>query len=183
MDSIKYDTKHILKEHQEALQLLFDAVDLSKITFVGGIADYLNLRTHFKLPINDIDMVFSDYKTLEEFGKIVPLKRFKSTYHTDTDSVFIGNYTSKGHEIHFDFFKQYSIHKTANSKSSLLGQTVYHTTFKGMQDFHNGQIASLTSDVTKDKYDWKRLYKHSRKAALYNLLCYKQEKEQLTYES
>ena len=179
MNTIEYDKNTITKPGKEALSLLFSTLDINKVTFVGGIADYLNLRGHYNMPINDIDIVFRDESVLNELGKVLQIQRFESKYATDTNLVYVTNFKHPQGEIHIDFFKQVSIHKRPNNSSLLLGTKVLHTSFVGMQQFHNEHIELMSSDSKDNQYEWKRLYKHSRKAALYNLITYKQEKQEL----
>ncbi len=179
MDTLKYDKSHILESRQEALHLLFSTLDLTKVSFVGGIADYINLRGKYVMPINDIDLVFRDEEDLKALAQVLPLKRFESKYATDTNIVYVTNFEHKTAPIHIDCFRQHTIYNRPTSTSDLLGHQVNHHSFKGMKQFHNEHVELMSSDSKLHEYEWKRLYKHSRKAALYNLICYKRDKQEL----
>lgn len=177
MDVLKYDRAHILKEHQEILHVIFETIDMDKVVFVGGIADYLNLRPKYQMPVNDIDLCFRAKEHIANFEKRFKMTRYPSLYMRDAKAVFNGECVVDGKSVHFDFFQQSSIYTRPISQSSLLGQKVLHTSFEGMQAFHNEHIELLCSDSLGEKYNWKRLYKHSRKAALYNMISFKMERE------
>ena len=177
MNYFEYDTAHICKEHRQLFKELFQCLDLDKVVFVGGIADYLNLRPDFEMPINDIDLTFRSKSHITAFTQRYPMKRHESIYSNDALHVFTGGCTINGRHIHFDFFQQDSVFIRPVAKSELLGQQVLHTSFVGMQAFHNEYIALMSSDEQAENYEWKRLYKHSKKASLYNLLSYRKEKE------
>lgn len=177
MDYIKYDNSHILKEHKQLFNILFETLDISKVVFVGGIADYLNLRPHFQMPINDIDLCFRSKAHIAEFAKRYPLRRYPTIYTLDAKEVYTGDCKINGRLIHCDLFRQESVYIRPIAQSTLLGQKVLHTNFEGMKAFHNEHIEFMSSDLQAEQYNWKRLYKHSRKASLYNLLSYREEKE------
>ena len=62
----EYDRKHIFNEQQATFESVFSKVDLSKIAFVGGVADYLNLRDYYDMPVNDLDIIFQDEEDLRQ---------------------------------------------------------------------------------------------------------------------
>ena len=45
-----------------------------------------------------------------------------------------------------------------------------------MKKVHNDEIPLKTSEARGNSYEWKRLYKHSKKASLYNNVIFLQEK-------
>lgn len=59
---LEYDKKNIRSLQQMALEFLFNNVNLSKVVFCGGIADYLNLRQYYDITINDIDLLLKTNK-------------------------------------------------------------------------------------------------------------------------
>ena len=54
---LKEDEQNIFYEQKQALKNIFKNLDITKIAFVGGIADYINLRSYYDMPINDIDII------------------------------------------------------------------------------------------------------------------------------
>lgn len=176
MNFIKEDNQAIYAEQKATFQFIFDHVDLSKITFVGGVADYINLRSYYKMPVHDIDIIFQDEKDLKEiFNKIGAKKYTSSFYKIDQMEVFVSKFIANNKRVHIDFFKLNNI-REGTVKSYLLGQQVQHSSFVKMQKFHNSYVSKLTSEVLGEKYEWKRLYKHSKKASLYNMISYQNEK-------
>lgn len=180
MNYLDYDTEHIYQEHKKTFALLRDTIDLSQVVFVGGVADYLNLRGQHPMPINDFDLVVSNPSVLE------PLKEFVSFAHTETlylhesKSVFQANYVVDNCWVHLDIFLVESIYEHGLSCSQFLGTDIQHHDFETMRKFHNNQISVFTTDVKGSEYDWKRLYKHTRKGGLYNLTAYKNKPSLLT---
>lgn len=177
MKDLNYDKTHILPEHQKLFEILFKTMNLEKVVFVGGIADYLNLRHEFDMPINDIDLCFRDTEHIKNFSQIYPMRKYPSVYTKDALAVYTGAVQIAKRRIHFDLFQQPSIFTRPVSQSELLGRKVLHTSFEGMRDFHNEHVGLLSSEQMGHEYEWKRLYKHSRKAALYNMITYKREKQ------
>lgn len=176
MNYLQYDTTHIYKEHQDTFALLRDTIDLEQVAFVGGIADYLNLRGHHKMPVNDFDLVISNPAVIDPLKEIIHFAHTETLYLNETSSVFQSNYIVDDCCVHLDFFEVSSIYEHPICRSEFLGTEVQHYDFETMRTFHNNQISVFTTDVKGADYDWKRLYKHSRKGGLYNLirLKYKQ---------
>lgn len=179
MNYLEYDLEHILPEHQKAFALLFEHLDMTQVTFVGGVADYLNLRSSYDMPVNDIDLAISNESLLESLSPFMELEKHPSLYLGVSDSVYISNMLIDDCNVHLDFFTVASIYGRSITTSQLLGRAVQHCDFEDMRGFHNNQIAGLTSRATGPDYSWQRLYKHSRKAGLYNLAVYKNQKHEL----
>ncbi|MBV1923926.1 MAG: hypothetical protein KUG68_07865 [Flavobacteriaceae bacterium] len=176
MNYLKKDNLSIYHEQKATFQFIYDHVDLSKITFVGGVADYINLRDYYKMPVHDLDIIFQDEEDLKEIIKKIGVKKYTSSfYKIDQMEVLVAKFFINNKSVHIDFFKLNNI-REGISKSYLLGKQVQHSSFKSMQTFHNTYVGKLTSDVLGEKYEWKRLYKHSKKASLYNMITYQKEK-------
>lgn len=185
MDYLEFDNTHIFKEQKATFQLLFETLNLDKVYFVGGVADYLNLRDHFEMPVHDVDIVYQDERDLAPLWDRITLRRHVCKfYEFDEMEVLVGDYFIYGKRVHIDCFKRNLMYGGV-SKSQLLGETVRHSSFETMRKFHNDHVGKLTSRVMGVNYEWKRLYKHSKKASLYNLVRYKEQKEQnvLAYEN
>ena len=175
-----FDTNYIYEEQQATFRLLFETLDLSKVSFVGGIADYLNLRDYYEMPVHDVDLVYWNEEDLEPLWKKMSLRRHVCKfYEFDKMEVLVGDYFVNGKRVHIDCFKRNHIYGGI-SQSELLGETVQHASFGTMLKFHNEHVAKLTSKAMGSNYEWKRLYKHSKKASLYNLVRYRQEKKHNT---
>lgn len=170
------DETNIFYEQQQALKNIFERLDMSKIAFVGGIADYLNLRRYYEMPVNDIDIIYENEDDLlpikEQYGIIKYCTKF---YNMDVGEVLVSECFVNSKKIHMDFYKR-NFSKIKLTQSPLLGKMVSHATFSEMKDFHNKQIPEVTSKTAGEKYEWRRLYKHSRKASLYNNVSYLEEK-------
>jgi hypothetical protein len=173
---LKYDQENIFEEQKKTLEFLFDTIDMSKFAFVGGVADYINLRQYYKMPINDLDIVYENDIDIEQVAKVLNLESFKSSFYKKiNDTVLISEFKVGNKYVHIDFYKRdFSVLRL--QQSELIGKVVWHTSFKEMQRFHNSQIPQLTSEAMGNKYDWKRLYKHSKKASLYNNIIFLKEK-------
>ncbi len=181
MNDFKYDTEHIHTPQQETLRVLLETMDLSSCYFVGGIADYLNLRSYYDMPVNDIDMVITSEAMLEVLQPHMEITKYKSRfYEYEEMDVYVGNYWAGERRVHIDFFKR-SFFYGSTSTSQLLGVPVKHASFETMKRFHNTHVSKLTSKTLGPKYEWKRLYKHSRKAGLYNLITYKEQKKEAAH--
>ncbi|MEP2935287.1 MAG: hypothetical protein ABJM06_06190 [Gilvibacter sp.] len=176
MNHLEYDTENIYNEHRKTFEMLRDHIDLSQVAFVGGIADYLNLRGHHKMPVNDFDMVISNPLVIEPLKELIRFAHTDTLYLNETSSVFQSNYIVDDCCVHLDFFMVSSIYEQAVCTSQFLGTPVQHYDFATMREFHNNQISIFTTDVKGEAYDWKRLYKHSRKGGLYNLIALKNKK-------
>jgi hypothetical protein len=176
---LKEDEKNIFYEQQQALKNIFEKLDLSKIAFVGGIADYINLRSYYDMPVNDIDIIY------EEEEDLLPIKEqdgitkyFSRFYNINVGEVLVSEFLVNNKNVHTDFYKR-NFSKIKLTQSPLLGKMVWHATFNEMKTFHNSQLPEVTSQAMGEKYEWKRLYKHSRKASLYNNVSYLEEKQLL----
>ena len=184
MRVLKTDEAYIFDEQKEVFRVLFKDIDLTKITFVGGVADYLNLREYYDLPLHDIDIAYKDEADLQKVIDLIGVKRYYSKfYEFDQPKVLVTNYLINNKPVHIDFFNKRFTHNSI-AKSMLLGQEVRHASFETMKQFHNTQISKLTSEALGNNYEWKRLYKHSKKASLYNLITYQKNKieKELAYE-
>jgi hypothetical protein len=178
-DFLEEDTNTIFLEQQKAFDHIFNKLDLSKIAFVGGVADYINLRSYYEMPINDLDIIYEneeDLSSIIENGEIT--RHITSFYKMNIGEVLVSEFNVNGKDVHIDFYKR-KFSKMSLMKSLLLGKMVWHATFKEMKKFHNNQIPELTSEVAGKDYEWKRLYKHSKKASLYNNVSYLEEKKLL----
>lgn len=176
MDYLNYDNKAIYEEQKATLRVVFEHLDLSKVTFVGGVADYLNLRHEFRMPVHDLDIVYTNEADLQPLIDIVGVHRHKCKfYEFDEMEVLVTEHMINDKRVHIDFFKRNFIYGGVNV-SPLLGTNVRHTSFESMKKFHNDHVAKLTSKALGMNYEWKRLYKHSKKASLYNLIEYRREK-------
>ena len=171
------DNRLIFYEQKQVLQKLFDKVDLSKIVFVGGIADYLNLRDHYYLTVNDVDVAYENESDLQPFLETYPCERFKSKFYgIFSDTVIIADLPVGEKVVHFDFFQR-KINYDRVKTTKLLGKKVLHMNFDAMRNFHNKEIGKQISKVAQKEYEWKRLYKHSIKASLYNFIYHDLDKE------
>jgi hypothetical protein len=163
---LKEDEKNIFYEQQQALKNIFEKLDLSKIAFVGGIADYINLRSYYDMPVNDIDIIY------EQDG----ITKYFSRFYNTGGEVLVSEFFVNNKNVHTDFYKR-NFSKIKLTQSPLLGKMVWHATFNEMKTFHNIQVPEVTSAAMGKKYEWKRLYKHSKKASLYNNISYLEEKQ------
>jgi hypothetical protein len=173
---LKEDEKNIFYEQKQALKNIFEKLDMSKIAFVGGIADYINLRGYYDMPINDIDIIYQDEEDLLPIKENDGITRYFTRFYDLEVEVLVSEFKIDNKEVHADFFKRV-FSKIRLVQSPLLGTMVWHATFNEMKAFHNNQIPLITSEAMGQKYEWKRLYKHSKKASLYNNVCYLAEKQ------
>jgi hypothetical protein len=173
---LKEDEKNIFYEQKQALKNIFEKLDMSKIAFVGGIADYINLRGYYDMPINDIDIIYQDEEDLLPIKENDGITRYFTRFYDLEVEVLVSEFKIDNKEVHADFFKRV-FSKIRLVQSPLLGTMVWHATFNEMKAFHNNQIPLITSEAMGQKYEWKRLYKHSKKASLYNNVCYLEEKQ------
>ena len=175
---LEFDEYNIFYEQKETLNYLFNNVDLEKVAFVGGVADYLNLRKYYQMPINDVDIIFEEEDVLDTLKEKNELVKYQCSFYQNRDvrEVLVSNHDINGKKVHVDYFKR-NFGSIGMAKSFLLGQPVYHASFEEMKQFHNNQIPKLTSETMREKYEWKRLYKHSRKGSLYNNIVYLKEKK------
>lgn len=162
------DETLIYKEQQEVLGYVFEKIDLSAIVFIGGIADYINLRENYHLVINDIDIAYENEEDIADFIQEYGYTKYKNKfYKTLNNEVTVVEIPFGDKSVHFDFFKK-DFKKIGINESFLLGKKVRHGSFDEMRNFHNKEIGNQTSTMQNEKYEWKRLYKHSIKASLYN---------------
>ena len=175
---LQEDEKNIFYEQKQALKNIFEKLDMSKIAFVGGIADYINLRTYYDMPVNDIDIIYKDEEDLLPIKENDGITRYFSRFYEQEGEVLVSEFMINDKNVHTDFYQR-DFSRIRMVQSPLLGTMVWHATFNEMKTFHNNQIPLITSEAMGRKYEWKRLYKHSKKASLYNNVCYLQEKEQL----
>lgn len=173
----EYDQAQIFKEQQAALKNVYSLTDLSKIAFVGGVADYINLRPYYEMLINDLDIIYKEEEDLQMFIKKNDIKRYTCKFYKfNSQEVLVAEYLINGKRVHIDYYRRnFSVMKL--TQSYLLGVKVWHASFGEMKKFHNDQIGRLTSAAMGKDYDWKRLYKHSKKASLYNNVDYLEEKD------
>ncbi|WP_408028959.1 hypothetical protein [Tenacibaculum xiamenense] len=141
---------------------------MKKIVFIGGIADYINLRKQYHLMVNDIDIAFENENDIAPFLNNYGYKKYRNRfYSSEENEVIVVNIPIGGKSVHFDFFKKGFRHLEVEH-SYLLGEKVMHAGFNRMRRFHNREIGNQTSTMQRERYEWKRLYKHSIKASLYN---------------
>lgn len=173
---LEYDKKNIFIEQQKALGFVFDNLDLSKIAFCGGIADYLNLRQYYQMRVNDLDIMYENEEDLNPIKHKVDIKRYTSKfYRTKNGETLVYKFKIYDKEINVDNFPN-DFSKLTLTQSPLLGKMVWHSSFNEMKKFHNNEIHLKTSKITGINYEWRRLYKHSRKASLYNNVTFLEEK-------
>ncbi len=173
------DSEHIFKEQQLAFELLFKYVDPLWIVFVGGVADYLNLREYYDMPVHDIDVVYERQEDIQDMLQVVGAEQHQCKfYENDNKDVLTSEFHVNGMRVHFDFFRR-NFFSIPTTRSQLLGRTVQYASFDEMQRFHNEHIPKLTSRATGRHYEWKRLYKHSKKASLYNNVCFLKERGEI----
>ena len=176
MKSISKDELNIFDEQKAAFRFLFETVNLDDVVFVGGVADYLNIRDHFELPVHDIDISYYNDQVIEDLSQKISLEKHNSRfYDCDSYEVHIGKFYIGKKRVHFDLFRP-NFSYCGIATSELLGRTVQHSCFDTMRRLHNDHISQFTSKATAQDYNWNRLYKHSRKAGLYNLITYRKEK-------
>ncbi|EJL64879.1 hypothetical protein [Flavobacterium sp. CF136] len=173
---LEYDKKNIFIEQQKALGFVFDNLDLSKIAFCGGVADYLNLRQYYQMRVNDLDIMYENEEDLNPIKHKVDIKRYTSKfYRTKNGETLVYKFKIYDKEINVDNFPN-DFSKLTLTQSPLLGKMVWHSSFNEMKKFHNNEIHLKTSKITGINYEWRRLYKHSRKASLYNNVTFLEEK-------
>lgn len=175
---LKQDEKNIFYEQQQALKNIFDKLDLSKIAFVGGIADYINLRSYYDMPVNDIDIIYENEDDLLPIKEKDGITQYFSRFYNKGGAVLVSEYFINNKNVHTDYYQR-NFSRLKLTQSPLLGKMVWHATFNEMKMFHNDQIPETTSHAMGEKYEWKRLYKHSKKASLYNNISYLEEKQLL----
>jgi hypothetical protein len=175
---LKEDEKNIFYEQQQALKNIFEKLDLSKIAFVGGIADYINLRSYYDMPVNDIDIIYEEEEDLLPIKEQDGITKYFSRFYNTGGEVLVSEFFVNNKNVHTDFYKR-NFSKIKLTQSPLLGKMVWHATFNEMKTFHNIQVPEVTSAAMGKKYEWKRLYKHSKKASLYNNISYLEEKQLL----
>ena len=173
---LDYDRTNIALFQQMALQFIFDNVDLNKVAFCGGIADYVNLREYYDMDINDIDLMYENERDLHLIMKKLGTKRYISKfYKTKNGEALVHIFRIGKKVINIDsFLKDFS--KSNLVRSALLGHMIWHSSFEDCKKNHNDEIPLKISEESGLNYDWKRLYKHSRKAGLYNNVKFLEEK-------
>ncbi|AXT58663.1 hypothetical protein J8L88_20760 [Aquimarina sp. MMG015] len=180
IENISYeeeDRANIYLEQQAVFEKIFQLLDSSKIAFVGGVADYINLRSYYEMPVHDLDIIYQDEKDLTPVIEKYNLRRHGINFYNINESreVLVSEIFINKKRVHIDFFKR-NFSKMRLQESYLLGTKVLHTSFDEMMKFHNDHIPLLTSDTMGANYEWRRLYKHSKKASLYNNVRYLKEK-------
>lgn len=174
------DKSNIFYEQQKAFEYLFHTLDLSKVAFVGGVADYINLRSYYKLPVHDFDIIYQNEEDILPLKKDIKLKKYHIGFYktNDNQEVVVAKIRVNNKEVHMDCFPRNFEHIDLQ-ESMLLGYKVLHASFEEMRTFHNYHIQFLTSTHLGKDYKWERLYKHSKKAGLYNNIVYSKEIGQL----
>lgn len=174
---LEKDQKNIFLEQQAVFEKIFDLLDLSKIAFVGGVADYINLRDYYDMPVHDLDIIYQEEEDLAPIIEKERLIRHAINFYNinDAQEVLVSEIFVNDKRVHVDYFKR-NFGQVRLQESMLLGHKVLHASFDEMKKFHNDHIPLLTSEVMGTNYDWKRLYKHSKKAGLYNNVEYLKEK-------
>lgn len=173
---LEYDRRTIFEEQKATLNHVFDILDTSRFAFVGGIADYLNLRGFYQMPVHDLDIIYEAEEDIKPIITQDGVTRHQCQfYRFDTEEVIVSEHFVNEKRVHIDYYRR-NFHNMSLSQSPLLGKVVWHASFLEMKQFHNGIIAMLTSEKMGHRYDWKRLYKHSKKASLYNNIVFLEEK-------
>jgi hypothetical protein len=173
---LEYDKKNIRPLQQMALEFLFNNVNLSKIVFCGGIADYLNLREYYDITINDIDFLFENERDLQPMANKLGTRRYISQfYKTKKGEALVNIFRAGEASINIDSFPS-DFSNLTYTQSPLLGKMVWHVSFEFSKKNHNNEIHLNTSKARGSNYQWKRLYKHSKKASLYNNVTFLEEK-------
>lgn len=173
---LEYDKKNIRQLQQMALEFLFNNVNMSKVVFCGGIADYLNLREYYDITINDIDLLFENELDLLPMTNKLATKRYLSKfYKTKNGEALVNIFRVGENSINIDSFSR-DFSNSTFIQSPLLGKMVWHTSFEESKKNHNNEIHLNTSAAKGIDYQWRRLYKHSRKASLYNNVTFLEEK-------
>jgi hypothetical protein len=173
---LEYDKKNIRSFQQMALEFLFNNVNMSKVVFCGGVADYLNLREYYDITINDIDLIFENEQDLQPMINKLETKRYLSKYYkTKNGEALVHIFRVGENSINIDSFPR-DFSNSTYIQSPLLGKMVWHTSFEESKKNHNTEIHLNTSEVKGVDYQWRRLYKHSRKASLYNNVTFLEEK-------
>ncbi|WP_035091343.1 MULTISPECIES: hypothetical protein [Aquimarina] len=181
VEDITYEEKdraNIFLEQQEVFKQIFELLDCSKIAFVGGVADYINLRSYYDMPVHDLDIIYQDEEDLVSVIEKYNLIRHGINFYNINESkeVLVSEIFINNKRVHIDYFKR-NFAMIELKESYLLGRKVLHCSFSEMMKFHNDHIPLLTSQAMGSNYEWRRLYKHSKKASLYNNVCYLKEKE------
>ncbi|WP_337965496.1 hypothetical protein [uncultured Flavobacterium sp.] len=173
---LEYDKRNIRGFQQMALEFLFNNVNMSKVVFCGGIADYINLREYYDITINDIDIIFENEQDLQPMITKLATRRYLSKFYKTKNGEALVNIFRVGEtSINIDSFPRDFSNET-HIQSPLLGKMVWHTSFEESKDNHNNEIHLNTSQAKGNDYEWRRLYKHSRKASLYNNVTFLEEK-------
>lgn len=173
---LEYDKKNIHSLQQMTLEFLFNNINMSKIVFCGGVADYLNLRKYYDITINNIDLLYENELDLQPITNKLATKRYISKFYKTKNGEALVNIFKVGETaINIDSFPS-DFSNLTYTQSSLLGKMVWHTSFEFSKKNHNNEIHLNTSKVRGIDYQWKRLYKHSRKASLYNNVTFLEEK-------
>ncbi|RKR05624.1 hypothetical protein C8C83_4975 [Flavobacterium sp. 90] len=173
---LEYDKRNIRGFQQMALEFLFNNVNMSKVVFCGGIADYINLREYYDITINDIDIIFENEQDLQPMISKLPTRRYPSKFYKTKNGEALVNIFRVGEtSINIDSFPR-DFSNATHIQSPLLGKMVWHTSFEESKINHNNEIHLNTSQAKGNDYEWKRLYKHSRKASLYNNVTFLEEK-------
>lgn len=173
---LDYDKKNIRSLQQMALEFLFNNVDMSKIVFCGGVADYINLREYYDITINDIDLIYENELDIKPIINKLETRRYNSKfYKTKNGEALVTIFRIGEMSINIDSFPR-DFCKSAYTQSYLLGKMVWHTSFEDSKNSHNNEVHLNTSEAKGNDYQWRRLYKHSRKASLYNNITFLEEK-------
>lgn len=159
-----------------AIHTLLECVDSKNIIFVGGIADYVNLRKFINLKINDIDVVvegiaqlafLSGYYGVESTGN--------PTYPGLHREYFITDIPVGSDIVRIDLFEMDHI-DVEYRVETLLNHQVKVATPSHMWSFHKQEVSRLQCDGNGCIHphcgesldpDRKRLLKHSRKMTFY----------------
>jgi hypothetical protein len=129
------------------------------------------------MPVNDVDVMYEKEEDMHLIMNKLETKRYVSKfYSTKTGETLVFSYKVGNRVINVDTFpKDFSAMEL--SQSLLLGKTVWHSSFNEMKRMHNNEIPLKTSEARGINYEWKRLYKHSKKASLYNNITFLEEKK------
>jgi len=158
---------YLLVPQDIAMSIIKSTIGLDNVIFVGGVADYMNLKGFVDMPINDIDLVYNDKKDLINF-----LEHFNVVYRNVNSNVYkeyLKEYITldidlKVTTVRIDLFNRTN-EITDIEHGEFYGYNIKYASSNNMSKFHNDMISKLAN--SKDK---KRLRKHSKKASYYNML-------------
>ena len=158
------DVKRIGKNEQIALRFLIDNIK-SKAVYVGGVADYINLRSHKEMRIKDIDIIVNYRDCLKPlYDNYHMAYKDNITYPGISKEYYICDFPP-AKWVRMDIFiadtKDIDIvHK------KILGEMVKCASPSYMYSFHAREVQRLTGN--ESYLDFRdRIEKHRKKAVAY----------------